>query len=276
MISDLRRSGTALFAAAALAAVSLTGASLAAGGPRLAGAVQAGAVRAETGQAGAGQFGAGQVEAVLAGPAGSAACPNGYVGLTYDDGPTVATRQALLGALRAAHLRATFFEIGANAQQNPDLVRAALHSGMWIGNHSFTHPHLPQIGEPAAFTELADTQRVLRSITGRTPELFRPPFGETSEAVRADAARLGLLEVLWTVDSRDWAGASTAEIVAAAATLQPGGIILMHDWAQASLAAVPQIARGLADRGLCAGRIAFTPRDIPGVGTIFHAVAVAP
>lgn len=203
-------------------------------------------------------------------------CRNGYVGLTYDDGPTVATRQALLSALRAAHLRATFFEIGQNARANPELTRAALRAGMWVGNHSYTHPHLPQVGDPGVFEELASTQFVLQQVTGRAPTLFRPPFGETDDVLRADEASLGLLEVLWTVDSRDWAGASTAEIVAAAATLQPGGIILMHDWAQASVDAVPQIAAGLASRGLCTGRIAFTPRDIPFGGQVYHAIAVAP
>src|SRR5690349_4566041 len=167
------------------------------------------------------------ITAAAATPAAAAPapCSNGYVGLTYDDGPTPGgARLALLDALRTAHLRATFFEIGQNAQANPDLTRAALYSGMWIGNHTFTHPHLMQIGEPAAFNEIASTQTTLRDVTGRTPTLFRPPFGETGPPVRADAASLNLLEVLWTVDSRDWAGASTAEIVAAAATLQPGGI----------------------------------------------------
>jgi peptidoglycan/xylan/chitin deacetylase (PgdA/CDA1 family) len=204
------------------------------------------------------------------------ACRGGYVGLTYDDGPTAATRPALLAALRAAQARATFFEIGQNARANPDLTRAALRAGMWVGNHTYTHPHLPAIGDPAAFEELASTQFVLQQVTGRVPTLFRPPYGETNELVRADEASLGLLEVLWTVDSRDWAGASTAEIVAAAATLQPGGIILMHDWATASVDAVPQIAADLAARGLCTGRIAFTPRDIPYGDTTFHAIAVAP
>jgi peptidoglycan/xylan/chitin deacetylase (PgdA/CDA1 family) len=217
-------------------------------------------------------------EAAAADQAGRpGACRNGYVGLTYDDGPTVATRAALLTALRAAHARATFFDMGSNARQAPDLVRASLRAGHWIGNHTFTHPHLPEIGEPAAFQEIASTQFVLQQITGRNPVLFRPPFGETNEQVRADATSAGLLEVLWTVDSRDWAGATTAEIVAAAATLEPGGIILMHDWAQASVDAVPQIVSDLASRGLCTGRIAFTPRDIPyGSGQVFHAVAVAP
>jgi peptidoglycan/xylan/chitin deacetylase (PgdA/CDA1 family) len=203
-------------------------------------------------------------------------CPNGYVGLTYDDGPTAATLPALLSALRAAHARATFFNQGNNAELNPDLVRAEQRAGMWIGSHTVTHPHLTQIGEPAAFNEIAGAQRRLRKITGHWPALFRPPFGETGDQVRTDEARLKVLEVLWTVDSRDWAGATTPEIVAAAATLEPGGIILMHDWAQPSIDAVPQIVRDLRDRGLCPGKIVFTPRDIPFGTTVFHATAVAP
>jgi peptidoglycan/xylan/chitin deacetylase (PgdA/CDA1 family) len=156
------------------------------------------------------------------------------------------------------------------------MVRTELRAGMWVGNHTFSHPHLPQIGEPAAFQEIASTQWVLRDITGREPTLFRPPFGETDDQVRADEARIGLLEVLWTVDSRDWAGASVDEIVAAAHTLQPGGIILMHDWPPATIQAVPLIANDLAARGLCAGRIAYTPEDVPYGTQVFHAKAVRP
>ena len=117
---------------------------------------------------------------------------------------------------------------------------------------------------------------VLRNITGREPTLFRPPFGDTNNQIRADEARIGLLEVLWTVDSRDWAGASAQQIAAAAHTLQPGGIILMHDWPPATIQAVPLIARDLAERGLCPGRIVYTPRDIPFGNQVFHAVAVRP
>ncbi|GAA0423953.1 hypothetical protein Acor_44710 [Acrocarpospora corrugata] len=203
-------------------------------------------------------------------------CRNGYVGLTYDDGPTPETTSSLLRALRQANVKATFFNTGTAAEAHPELVRAQQRAGMWIANHTKTHPHLPQIGEPAAFNEIADTQKILRHITGQRPTLFPPPFGETSDQVRADAARLKLLEVLWTVDSRDWAGATTAEIVAAADTLQPGGIILMHDWAQPSVDAVPQIVSNLRKRGLCPGKIVFTRRDIPYADTFFHAVAVAP
>jgi peptidoglycan/xylan/chitin deacetylase (PgdA/CDA1 family) len=182
-------------------------------------------------------------------------CGNGYVGLTYDDGPNAGTTRSLLDALRAGGARATFFIWGQHAQQNPNLLRATQAAGMWIANHTMTHAHLTQIGEPAAFNEISGAQQVIRQITGLTPTLFRPPFGETNATVRNDEAQLG---------------------VQAAAALRPGGIILMHEGFQTTIRALPQILSGLSSRGLCPGRIVFTPMNISGAGQIFHAIAVAP
>ncbi|MEU5029655.1 polysaccharide deacetylase family protein [Streptomyces milbemycinicus] len=183
-------------------------------------------------------------------------CPNGYVGLTYDDGPNPASTQALLNALRAGGAKATFFIWGQHAEQYPDLLKAEQSAGMWIANHTATHAHLTQIGEPAAYNEIATAQNTIKRITGQSPTLFRPPYGETNAQVKADAARLGLTEVLWSVDSQDWNGASTQQIVQAAATMRAGSIILMHDGGyQTTVSAVPQILSGLAARGLCPGRI---------------------
>jgi peptidoglycan/xylan/chitin deacetylase (PgdA/CDA1 family) len=210
-------------------------------------------------------------------PSAAAPCRNGFVGLTYDDGPDPASTMALLNALKAGHARATFFIRGQHAMQYPDLLKAEQAARMWIGSHTFTHPHLTQIGEPAAYEEIASAQRAIWQITGRLPTLFRPPYGETDDQVRADEASLGLTEVLWTVDSRDWAGASTDEIVQAASRLQPGGIILMHDGGyQTTIDAVPRMLSGLASRGLCPGKIVYAPADTSGDGQVFRAVAVAP
>lgn len=189
-------------------------------------------------------------------PRAWASCPNGYVGLTYDDGPNPSSTQALLSALQQGGAKATFFIWGAHAQQYPDLLRAEQQAGMWIGNHSYTHPHLTQIGEPAAYNEIAQTQSAIQSIIGQTPTLFRPPYGETNAQLKSDESRLGLTEVIWSVDSQDWNGASTQQIVQAAAGMRANDIILMHDGGyQTTIAAVSQILNGLASRGLCPGRI---------------------
>jgi peptidoglycan/xylan/chitin deacetylase (PgdA/CDA1 family) len=207
--------------------------------------------------------------------AGHGNCRNGYVGLTFDDGPSDTLPQ-LLRALTDNHLRATMFNMGVNAEAHPDLVRAEAAAGMWVGNHTYTHPHLPQLDDNQTFEEISSTQWVLTGILHRTPTLFRPPYGETNDQVRAQEQKLNLLEVLWTVDSRDWAGAPPDQIVAAAPTLQPGGIILMHDWPPATITAIPGIARVLADKGLCPGRIGYTPQEVPFFSLPFHAIAINP
>jgi len=187
--------------------------------------------------------------------AAAASCSAGYVGLTYDDGPNSGTTTQLLNALRSAGVRATFFNIGSKVQQNPALARSQVDAGMWVGNHSWTHPHLTQLSAAQVSSELSQTQQALQSATGQTPRLFRPPYGETNATVRSVESQLGLTEVLWSVDSQDWNGASTAQIVQAASTLQNGGVILMHDGYQTTINAIPQIVANLNSRNLCAGMI---------------------
>lgn len=201
-------------------------------------------------------------------PAPNAACESGYVALTYDDGPNGGTTTQLLNALRSAGMRATFFNIGSKVAQNPALTRSQVAAGMWVGNHSWSHPHLTQLSAAQISSELSRTQQAIQQAIGQTPRLFRPPYGETNGTVRQVEAQLGLTEVLWSVDSQDWNGASANQIVQAAGRLQPGGVLLMHDAYQTTINAVPQIAANLSSRGLCAGMIspttgrAVAPRNV--------------
>ncbi|MFJ2928483.1 polysaccharide deacetylase family protein [Streptomyces massasporeus] len=189
-----------------------------------------------------------------AAPARAAACGAGYVGLTFDDGPSGTTTK-LLDALRQNGLRATMFNQGQYAAANPSLVRAQAAAGMWVANHSYTHPHLTRLSQAQIDSEISRTQQAIANAGGGTPKLFRPPYGETNATVKSVAARYGLTEIIWHVDSQDWNGASTDAIVQSVARLTNGQIILMHDWPANTLAAVPRIAQTLASRGLCAGTI---------------------
>ncbi|MFC8880342.1 polysaccharide deacetylase family protein [Streptomyces ardesiacus] len=188
-----------------------------------------------------------------AAPAQAAAC-NGYVGLTFDDGPS-GTTQSLLNALRQNGLRATMFNQGQYAAQNPALVRAQVDAGMWVANHSYTHPHMTQLGQAQMDSEISRTQQAIAGAGGGTPKLFRPPYGETNATLRSVEAKYGLTEVIWDVDSQDWNNASTDAIVQAVSRLGNGQVILMHDWPANTLAAVPRIAQTLAAKGLCSGML---------------------
>ncbi len=188
-----------------------------------------------------------------AAPSQAAAC-NGYVGLTFDDGPSGST-QSLLNALRQNGLRATMFNQGQYAAQNPSLVRAQVDAGMWVANHSYTHPHMTQLSQAQMDSEISRTQQAIAGAGGGTPKLFRPPYGETNATLRSVEAKYGLTEVIWDVDSQDWNNAGTDAIVQAVSRLGNGQVILMHDWPANTLAAIPRIAQTLASKGLCSGMI---------------------
>jgi peptidoglycan/xylan/chitin deacetylase (PgdA/CDA1 family) len=205
---------------------------------------------------------------VTSGPSNAAnTCSAGYVGLTYDDGPTGST-STLLNTLRTNGARATMFNIGQRVQQNPGAAQSQVSAGMWVANHSWTHPHMTQLSQSQMQSELSQTQNAIRSATGVTPRLFRPPYGETNATLRSVQASLGLTEVLWDVDSQDWNGASTAQIVQAAGRLTNGQVILMHDGIQNTINAIPQIMANLNSRNLCPGMISpSTGRAVAPGGT---------
>jgi peptidoglycan/xylan/chitin deacetylase (PgdA/CDA1 family) len=201
-------------------------------------------------------------------------CANGFVAISFDDGPTAMTPDYVQALYDAGWVKATFFLTGAHAQEYPQYVDLLAANGQWIGNHSYSHPFLDELGEPDAFNELLGTNQIIQSMTGTAPTLFRPPYGRTNAGIRQDATSLGMTEVLWTTDSFDYNGVSTADIVANAMQVQPGGIILLHEGYATTLAAIPQIVDGLAQRGLCAGKIVPSATPVEAwPGTTYYATA---
>jgi peptidoglycan-N-acetylglucosamine deacetylase len=182
-------------------------------------------------------------------------CSNGYVALTFDDGPNASTTTLLLGVLKTAGVRATLFNIGQNVAANPTLVAAEQAAGMWIGNHTYTHADLNSLSQAAIQSELTSTQQAIVAAGGTAPTIFRPPYGNHNATVDAVVAGLGLKLVTWDVDTQDWNGVSTASIVGTASTVAGGGLILMHDGFQTTRDAIPQIVANLTARSLCAGMI---------------------
>jgi peptidoglycan/xylan/chitin deacetylase (PgdA/CDA1 family) len=188
-------------------------------------------------------------------PAHAATCSAGYVGLSFDDGPSNDHTPALLNALKQNGLKATLFNEGQYAAAYPAQVQAEVAAGMWIGNHTYDHPHLTTLSQSQIDSEISRTQTAIASAGGGTPRLFRPPYGETNSTVKAVEAKYGLTEIIWDIDSQDWNGASVAQIVQANSQLTNGQVILMHEWPANTLTAIPQIAQVLASHNLCAGMI---------------------
>ncbi len=172
------------------------------------------------------------------------------VALTFDDGPGPYTEQ-VLALLRGAGARATFFLVGNRLQDWPSAARDDASVGT-VGNHTWSHPHLPALPRWLVWLELSRTQWADAASTGKTPRLFRSPYEQRSPMTDEVAASLGLLQVLWSVDSRDDVPNARATHVARTvlAGLRPGAIVLMHDIHPWTLQALPQILRAIRLRGL--------------------------
>lgn len=151
-----------------------------------------------------------------------------WVAFTFDDGPGVYTQLAVR-ILTAAHVPATFFVVGENLARFPSAFKREQRIGA-LGDHTWTHPDLALLAPAAVARQMGSTQRAIARASGRRVQLFRPPYGARDATVDATARRLGLVEVLWTVDSADSLGADYAQIARnVLAGMHPGAIVLMHE-----------------------------------------------
>ncbi|WP_165964307.1 polysaccharide deacetylase family protein [Actinomadura sp. KC216] len=171
------------------------------------------------------------------------------VALTFDDGPAASTSE-LLDILAARRVKATFFVIGKNVAEHPDLVRRERAAGHEIADHSYTHANLGRASKKKIRSELTRTQDAIRRASGVTPTMLRPPYGSTSKRLAEVTREMGLAQVLWTVDPQDWDSRDTQDVerrVLEAA--KPGYIVLMHDIHRTTVRAVPKIIDRLAAQG---------------------------
>jgi peptidoglycan-N-acetylglucosamine deacetylase len=150
------------------------------------------------------------------------------VALTFDDGPGPYTSLALR-ILRRAHAHATFFLVGRLLADRPRLPRREASLAA-LGDHTWTHPDLTRLPRAGMDEEIARTQAAIERASGRRVRLFRPPYGAHDTTVDAEARSLGMLEVLWSVDSRDSEGADYLQIARTVLDgIRPGSIVLMHE-----------------------------------------------
>ncbi|MEU8802539.1 polysaccharide deacetylase family protein [Spirillospora sp. NPDC048819] len=169
--------------------------------------------------------------------------------LTFDDGPAESTGE-LLDILASRNVKATFFLIGENAAKYPGLVRREHEAGHEVADHSYTHADLGRASKKKIISELTRTQEAIRRASGVTPDLLRPPYGSTSERLTRIARRMGMAQILWTVDPLDWRHRDTEDIERRVLeSVKPGHIVLLHDIHSTTVRAVPEIIDRLAAKG---------------------------
>lgn len=162
--------------------------------------------------------------------------------LTFDDGPHPVMTERLLALLRREGVVATFFVVGHQAEQYPNLIREEIAAGHTVGNHTFSHVTLTRLPLDDIRIEYRACSDVIREITGRNPRYCRPPGGDYDPTVVQGAVDTGLMTVLWTDDPGDYSNPGIRTIEQRTLEhLSNGGIILLHDGVQETLDILPQI-----------------------------------
>ncbi|MEX0833022.1 MAG: polysaccharide deacetylase family protein [Actinomycetota bacterium] len=164
------------------------------------------------------------------------------VALTFDDGPGEFTPYTI-DTLRSARAPATFFVVGRmfGPRSTQKLVQREAQLGE-VGNHTWTHAALAGASRGELKREVDRTSKAIERATGEPPLLFRPPLGSRDSALDRYISSNGMLEVLWSLETRDSLGANTEQILRNVNKgLSAGDIILMHENRGTTRAALPEI-----------------------------------
>jgi peptidoglycan/xylan/chitin deacetylase (PgdA/CDA1 family) len=174
-----------------------------------------------------------------------------YIAMTFDDGPSATLTPKLLDLLAAHHIKATFFVIGENVAEHPQIVARAAGEGHEIGNHSWSHPNFGKMSDQGVRSQLQRTDDAIKNATGTRPTLLRPPYGSiTAREKRWIHDEFGYRIILWDVDPLDWKRPGPAVVRSRILKeTQPGSIVLSHDIHPGTIEAMPSTFDALEAKG---------------------------
>ncbi|MBD2664932.1 polysaccharide deacetylase [Richelia sinica FACHB-800] len=151
------------------------------------------------------------------------------IALTFDDGPWPQSTGKVLDILNQNNIKGTFFVVGQNVKNYPELAKRVVKEGHSIANHTWHHWYHHMNPQTAAY-EVANTTDIIFKTTGVKTGLFRPPGGIKTNGVVGYAKSNKYAIIMWSSDSIDYSRPSVPRLINNIfRTARPGGIVLMHD-----------------------------------------------
>jgi len=145
---------------------------------------------------------------VTAVPGGKTSANPNYAGkkliaITFDDGPHGTYTPKILDMLKEKNVHVTFFVLGENIQSagQKAILKREFDEGHEIASHSYNHPDFKKLTADQITDQLQKTDSVIQEVTGKSPVLFRPPYGSYNQSISQQSQKA---IVLWSIDSRDW------------------------------------------------------------------------
>jgi peptidoglycan-N-acetylglucosamine deacetylase len=151
------------------------------------------------------------------------------IALTFDDGPWPESTAQVLDILKKNDIKGTFFVVGQNVKNFPDLTKQVVAEGHTIANHTWHHWYHHMNPQIAAY-EIENTTNLIFQLTGVKTNLFRPPGGNMHNGVATYARNSKYAIIMWSSDSKDYSRPTVPRLVNNVfRTAKPGGIVLLHD-----------------------------------------------
>lgn len=193
-----------------------------------------------------------------------------YIMLTFSGGPHHYATPRVLDILKEQKAKATFFVTGSSAEAHPNLILRMHEEGHEIGNHGYhTHRTFMRLSQDDVVVSINQTTKAISKISSSAVvKHVRPPEGLTNADVnQVIKNKCGGKVILWSLDSRDRQEGSAAEITKTVLKkAAPGDVVLMHDSTNQTIAALPDILKGLHAQGyelLTIAAVASFPDDSP-------------
>lgn len=170
------------------------------------------------------------------------------VALTFDDGPSEETTK-ILDVFEKYDSQATFFVLGKQAKQFPEVLKRQISNGHEIANHTFSHANLTKLSEKNVISQIEQTNSIVEDIIKTRPKLVRAPYGSVNQKIKKIVP---YPLIYWSIDTRDWQTQNDRKTIDAVVNnAQDGDIILMHDTYANTAKAVETIVPELINRGFC-------------------------
>lgn len=186
---------------------------------------------------------------------------SGRAVLTFDDGPDRHPEgtSAVLDALDSVGAKATFFLVGEQITESPDLAPEILSRGHEVGVHGQRHFRHDRVPAEESVADIEVGHAALAAVMDSDPRYYRPPYGKLSPAGAEACVRLGLEVAYWSTWGLDWEPLSSERISARVnRDLDDGAVVLLHDSARYAVRAnavetaraIEAIARRASELGL--------------------------
>ena len=174
--------------------------------------------------------------------------------LTFDDGPTPMITDWVLDTLNEYGAKATFFCIGKNIKQNPQIFNRILEEGHGIGNHTNNHLKGWNTKTSTYISDIKKCEKQIAKHAGAKTTLFRPPYGKIKRKQIKKVQKLGYKIVMWNVLPVDWDKkvSVTQCLQNAVYYTKPGSIVVFHDSEKAARNmqyALPRVLQQFTNEG---------------------------